>query len=386
VSNVKIVCDRNMPFVRDAFETLGEVVVLNGRDISAADVRDADMLAVRSTTRVDGALLDGSCVKFVGTATIGTDHIDQAYLREQGIAWCYAPGCNANSVSEYITAALLCLADRHNVRLQGRTIGVIGVGNVGRLVVRKAAALGLRILPNDPPRERAGERGESGIPFVSLDCLLREADIVTLHVPLAADGVDATFHLAGRAFFGRMKPGAIFLNAARGSIVDTNAFIAAMDAGCIAHAVFDTWEGEPECRADAIQKVDIGTPHIAGHSFEGKVAGTAMVYDAACRFLGVQPAWSPEPLLPEPPVPEVFFNVSGRSRERVLHELVRQVYNIEADDAAFREAMREPNRAGGFDRLRKHYPVRREFRFTRARLANGSADLFRTVAALGFAV
>jgi erythronate-4-phosphate dehydrogenase len=367
-----------MPFVDEAFSTLGETLVLEGRSICASDVKDADMLAIRSTTKVDASLLDASRVRFVGTATIGTDHLDIEYLERNGIEWCFSPGCNANSVSEYVTAALLCLANRHQFQLRGKTMGVIGVGNVGSRVVAKAAALGMRVLQNDPPRARA----EGGSQFVELDQLLVESDIVTVHVPITKSGNDKTMHLADNSFFEKMKSGSIFINAARGPVVDSDALLQAIKSGKIAHAVLDTWEGEPGLRPDLQAVVDIGTPHIAGHSFEGKVAGTVMVYEAACRFLNKAPDWSPDDLLPEPDVPEVMLTAGAKPDEELLWDVVRQVYDIEADDARLR--MDCDDIPKHFDALRKNYPIRREFRFTSVKIYNTSPQLKATFRALGF--
>jgi erythronate-4-phosphate dehydrogenase len=380
---MKTVCCSNMPFASDAFGTLGTVLSKDGRTIGPADVRDADLLAVRSTTRVDAALLDGSRVRFVGSGVIGTDHLDVAYLERRGIRWCSAAGCNANSVSEYLTAALLCLAVRHRFTLAGKTIGVIGVGNVGRLVVRKAEALGLTVLQNDPPRQRA----ESGGAFVSLDRVLAESDIVTMHVPLTAKGSDPTRNMADAAFFARMKPGCVFVNAARGGVVVTDALLAAMDRGAVAHAVIDCWEGEPAFRLDMLKRADLATPHIAGHSFEGKVMGTVIVYREACRFLGVAPSWSHEPLMPPPLAPALTVRAAGRPIEAVLRDLVRPVYDIEADDGRLRAGAvtDDKDRAAHFDGLRKRYPMRREFRFTRVAIPDSPA-LAAQAAALGFQV
>ena len=317
--------------------------------------------------------------------------MDIPWLERRGIRWCYAPGCNANSVSEYLVAALLCLAHRHGFRLEGKTLGVVGVGNVGTRVVEKALALGLRVLPNDPPRGRAQGRpqtadGRPQTSFVSLERVCEEADIITFHVPLTAEGPDRTVHMADAEFFRGVKPGVVLVNAARGKVVDTDALLAAMDAGRVAHAVIDTWEGEPAYRADLLDRVALGTPHIAGHSFEGKVAGTLMVYREACRFLGVEPTWTPDALLPPPLVPELTVDAAGRSDESVLRELVRPVYDIEADDRRLRESCvpDAPARAAVFDRLRKTYPMRREFRFTRVTVRNGTPGLERKVRGLGF--
>ena len=379
---MKIICATNMPFAEEAFGTLGDTRIKEGRAITAADVRDVDVLALRSTTQVDRRLLEGSRVRFVGTATIGTDHLDIPYLESAGIRWCFAPGCNANSVAEYVTAALLCLGQRHGFTLEGRTVGVVGIGNVGRRVVQKMQALGMRVLMNDPPRERQGDGG----PYTPLRTLLAESDIVTVHVPLTREGPDRTWHMADAAFFAGMKQGAIFLDAARGAVVDSDALLAAMGTGKVSHCLLDTWEGEPLCRRDVLERVDLATPHIAGHSFEGKAMGTVMVYREACRFLGVPASWSHEPLMPRPPVPEVRMAVAGRPDEAVLRDLVRRVYDIEADDARFRASAvpDDRERARLFDRLRKDYPERREFPSTRVILTGAGASLGRKVAGLGF--
>jgi len=395
---MKIICATNMPFAMEAFSTLGDTRILEGRHIKPEDVRETEILALRSTTKVNRELLEGSKVRFVGTATIGTDHLDIAYFDKAGIKWCYAPGCNANSVSEYVTAALLYLACKHGFTLRGKTIGVIGVGNVGRLVVQKARALGMRVLLNDPPRERAeasgqwavssGQNGEEAPHFVSLDQVLAEADIITVHVPLTKEGPDKTIHLADAAFFKRAKKGLIFLNAARGPVVDSSALIHALDEGQVSHVILDTWEGEPNYRLNVLAHVDIATPHIAGHSFEGKVMGTVIVYREVCKFLGVPATWSHESLMPPPLVPEVRVDVAGRDDQSVLREVVRQVYDLEGDDRRFRESavLDENTRMKNFDHLRSNYPERREFQYTKVKLNGGSNDLRCAFTGLGFKV
>ena len=378
---MKIVCSRNMPFVQEAFQTLGEATVFEGRDINADTVRDADLLAIRSTTKVNSALLDGSRVRFVGTATIGTDHLDIDYFEAHNIHWCYSPGCNANSVSEYLTAVLLCLATRHGITLRGKTLGVIGVGNVGSRAVTKGEALGMRVLQNDPPRQRAEGDNET---FVSLETLLAESDFVTTHVPMTHDGLDPTYHMADGNVFAAMRPGSVFINAARGAVVNTDALLAAIESGQLAHVALDTWEGEPAIRQDALAAVEIGTPHTAGYSFEGKVTGTVMVYEEACRFLGREPTWTPDELLPSPALPNVTVNAANRPPEEALWEVVRQLYDVEREDAALRGE--SPDMGSHFDALRKHYPTRREFRFTTVDVENGSKQLLNTFEQLGFRV
>lgn len=379
---MKIICSTNMPYALEAFQTLGETTIKEGRGLTNADVRDVDLLAVRSTTKVGRALLAGTRVRFVGTATIGIDHMDIPWLEQAGIRWCSAAGCNANSVSEYMTAALLWLARKHRFVLEGKTIGIIGIGNVGRGVVQKARALGLRVLANDPPRAR--QEGPSG--FVELDQILAEADIITFHVPLAKSGSDATWHMGDKALFARMKSGAIVFNAARGPVLVADELLAAMDRGTVAHAVLDTWEGEPDYRREVLARVDLGTPHIAGHSFEGKVTGTLMVYREACRFLGVAADWSPDALLPVPMVPEIRLDVAGRPDEDVLADIVLRVYDIEADDRRMRagDMADAKKRAGHFDDMRCNYPERREFPCTAVTLQNASPALCKKVEGLGF--
>jgi len=379
---MNILCATNMPFAPEAFATLGSVTVKDGRSITAADVREADILAIRSTTKVNPALLDGSRVRFVGTATIGTDHLDIPYLESRGIPWCFSPGCNANSVAEYVCTALLTLARRHGFTLAGKTLGVIGVGNVGRRVVDKARALGLRVLLNDPPRARLEESSA----FLPLAELLPQCDIVTLHVPLTRSGPDATLHLANAAFFAQLKPGTVFLNAARGPVTDTAALQAAMDRGTIGHAVIDTWEGEPAYRHELLPRVDLATPHIAGYSYDGRVNGTVMVYREACRVLNLSPSWSPDHILPAAPIPAMSLSATGRSEEDVLAEAVRRIYDIEADDARMRAScVPDPAaRATAFDRLRKTYPERREFPHTQLTLRDAAPTLVAKAAGLGF--
>jgi len=382
---MKIVCSGNMPFALEAFSTIGKTTVVSTRAINADDLRDADILAIRSTTLVNSELIEGSRVRFVGTATIGFDHIDTSYLNKRKIPWCSAAGCNANSVAEYVVSALLCLARRHGFQLSRKIIGIIGVGHVGVLVAEKVRALGMTVMLNDPPRQRA--EGTIPIPFVSLDTLLRKADVITMHVPLGGEAPEATYHMANRKFFGNMKPGALFINSARGRVVDVDALLEAIDQSIVAHAVIDTWDPEPAYPQKLLERVDLATPHIAGHSFEGKVTGTLLVYREACRFLGLQPTWTPEPLMPPPVVPRLVVDRSAfENDEETLWNIVSQVYNVEQDDQRLRsfKSVDPAQRAAHFEKLRREYPVRREFRYTRVHLKGASKSLASTVANLGF--
>jgi erythronate-4-phosphate dehydrogenase len=388
---MKIVADPNIPFVKEAFGLLGKVDLIPGRQITPAAVRDADALLVRSVTPVNAALLDGSRVRFVATATIGFDHIDREYLSQRGIDFASAQGSNANSVAEYIVAAMLELAHRHKFRLRDKTLGVVGVGNVGSQVVQYAEALGMRVLQNDPPRERAEysatpspqpspPRGE-GVrrsPFVSLDEVISKADIITLHVPLARAGEDATFHLFDKDRLGALasrKP--ILLNASRGAVVDNPALLKAIDGEWLGGVVLDVWEHEPNISPELVDVVDIGTPHIAGYSFDGKVNGARMIYEALCGFFKLTPKWVPT--LPPPPVPRIEHRVENADDdEDALRQVIAQVYDVTADDAALRKNVR------AFDKLRAEYPVRREFFNTELVLRGASEKLRAPFAALGF--
>ena len=380
---MKIVCDKNMPYAAEAFGTLGEVFQKGGRQIAPADVCDAAALITRSTTRVNRDLLEESAVRFYGSGVIGTDHIDIPYLESRGIAWSAAPGCNAESVANYVTAALLWLGGRHGLTLEGKTLGVIGVGNVGRRVCTHARALGLRVLANDPPRQRNPEDREAQT-FVGLDRILADADIVTCHVPLTKSGPDATYHLLTEAQFARMKPGVIFVNAARGPVIETDALLAVLGAR-VSHAVVDCWEGEPTYRSDLLARADIATPHIAGHSYEGKVNGTAIVYRKACAFFGAEASYPFA--LPIPPVPLWQADAAGQSDEDVLRKLVLSVYDIEADSRRLKTSCVSDAtaRAAAFDAQRGDYPMRREFASTRVELAHASGKLLAKLRGLGFA-
>ncbi|MCG3147082.1 MAG: Erythronate-4-phosphate dehydrogenase [Verrucomicrobiae bacterium] len=348
---MKIVADPNIPFVREAFAELGDITLVPGRQITAAHLRDAELLLIRSVTPVNAALLDGSRVQFVATATIGTDHVDEQFLARRGIGFASAAGCNANSVAEYIIAALLELAHRHKFRLRDKSLGVIGVGNVGSKVVRYARALGMRVLQNDPP--------------LGLLEPATTADIVTVHVPL----LETTRHM----FHHDNLEGFILLNSSRGPVVDNRALLKAIDADRISAAVLDVWEGEPNISPELLDVVDLGTPHIAGYSFDGKVTGTRMIYEAACRHFALPATWQPSLPAAQP----VVVDAAGDD-EDVLRETIRQVYDITTDDSRLRANIRE------FDKQRADYPVRREFFNTTLTLRGASATLRAKLAAVGF--
>lgn len=387
---MKIVCDNKIPYLRGFAELLGEVVYLPGAEITAADVRDADALIVRTRTRCDRALLEGSRVRFVATATIGYDHIDTAFLREKGIAWTNCPGCNAESVAQYVECALLQLVWHGKLNIAGAgegsigpvsntidevagttsavsnaiaaapsapippetfqdlTIGIVGVGHVGRAVEARVRRMGFRhVLRCDPPR---AER-EGGGDFVSLETIAREADIVTLHTPLTfAPTPHATYHMAGAAFFARMKPTAVFINASRGETTDTHALNDALSAGRLRAAVIDTWENEPHIDRTLLERAFIATPHIAGYSADGKANGTRMALTAVARFFGLDEA--PFAAVQAPILPEGY--VGYREQAAMVPDARLWLYDPLLDSAALKA---HPEL---FEKLRGDYPLRRE--------------------------
>ncbi len=378
-----ILADENIPFAREAFGTLGEVRLSHGRRITRDDLRDVDVLVVRSITRVDEPLLTGTRVRFVGTATSGSDHVVVDDLARLGVAFYAALGCNANAVAEYMATAWLTVARRRGCTLAGRHVGVIGVGHVGSLVVDKIRALGMVPVLNDPPKSR--DTGSDA--YRPIDELL-ECDIITCHTPLTRDGPDPTYQLIGGRFFSRLRPGAWFCNAGRGEVVDEVALAGAMDRGRLDVTILDVWDHEPAVNERLVSRVDIGTPHIAGYSLEGKLNGTAMVYAAACRFFGVEPTWNAAAAAPPPMVPRLTIAAAGRDEVDVLADVVTAVYPIARDHEALHRTaeMTAGERSLAFDDLRRTYPTRREFRQTSVAVTGGSPSLARTLRELQFRV
>jgi len=361
---LRIVADENIPLVQAAFGQLGDIHLLPGRALGPKDVAAADVLLVRSVTQVNEALLGGSRVRFVGSATIGTDHIDSAFLAARGIAFAHAPASNADSVVEYVLAALFHLAVERNTSLRGRTLGIVGCGNIGGRLARRAPALGLRVLMNDPPLAGAAERIGESHDFVPLGRILEEADMVTVHVPLTLDGPFATYHLLDEAALRRMKPGAWLINTSRGAAVSNKALKAALLGGWPATAVLDVWEGEPMPDPALVRLAALATPHIAGYSYDGKVLGTLMLYRALTEYLGRPASWDAEQALAGTPEDRLNLEAPPPAAETPwLASIVRSMYALADDDARMRHLLDLPLSEGGawFTDLRKHYPRRRTF-------------------------
>ena len=339
--HMKVIVDDKIPFIREALATLAdEAVYVPGKDFTPELVRDADALIVRTRTRCDRRLLEGSRVRFIATATIGFDHIDTVYCQEAGITWQNAPGCNSASVAQYMHSSLLLLQRQKDFRLEGKTLGVIGVGNVGTKVAQVGRELGMRVLLNDPPRQEK----EGGNLFSPLKQLMEECDVLTFHVPLIREGVHKTFHLADANFFDRLKRRPVIANTSRGEVIETQALLHALQEGEVSDAIIDVWEHEPDICLDLLDRAFIGTPHIAGYSADGKANATRMSLDALCRFFHLDARYRIEP--PAPPQPLI--------EAHDLTEASLAMYDPRRDDQALRL---HPE---CFEKLRGDYPLRRE--------------------------
>jgi erythronate-4-phosphate dehydrogenase len=378
----KIVVNKHTPSVVEAFSHLGKVVALETLAVTREAVRDADILVVRSETKVNEQLLEGSSVKFVGTVTIGTDHVDERYLASKGITFVSAPGSNSNSVKEYIASALCVWSRRTGAPLAGKTIGVVGVGNVGSKVARAARTLGLNVMLNDPPLSRI--TGDEK--YRPLDELM-DADFITIHVPLTKSGDDATFHLFNEARIGKMKRGAVLINTSRGPVVETNALVDALSSHHLSASILDVWEGEPVLNTELLSRVLIGTPHIAGYSLDGKLNACRMVYEAACRFLGVQPAWNIDTSMTSESARIAVPSGMSETNE-IVRSAVKQAYDIELDDTLLKKTSSlDINEHGRyFMKLRAEYRIRREFPNRCVELSSTQSDAVNILQGLGLRV
>lgn len=380
---MRIVVDSKNSFVRETFERLGHVDVLPTEAITRDALRDADALVVRSETRIDARLLEGTAVRFVGTATIGVDHLDTVYLAGRGITFANAPGSNAESVAQYVAAALLVLAVERNTDPARMTIGIVGCGNVGSRVARVAAGLGMRVLLNDPPlQRRTGDRR-----FLPLESLM-DADIVSLHVPLTHSGPDATYRFFDEDRLASMKRGSVLLNTARGAVVETGALKRALRSGHLAAAVLDVWENEPAIDVELLGLARITTPHIAGYSADGKLNAARMIFEALRAYAGADALWNPPANLPPPAAPSIDSSEFSDGGPAWLDHIVRRSYDIRRDSEELQRSILLPHaeRAVRFRELRAAYPVRREFSATTVLLSRRHKARRAGLEALGFNV
>ncbi|ABV36260.1 D-isomer specific 2-hydroxyacid dehydrogenase, catalytic region [Shewanella sediminis HAW-EB3] len=361
---MKILADENMPYVEQLFGDLGTIEAVNGRTLTSEQVKDADVLLVRSVTKVNQALLSlNTNLKFVGSATIGTDHIDQSYLASQGIPFTNAPGCNATAVGEFAFIAMLELAKRFDTELKGKVVGIVGAGNTGSAVAKCLEAYGVEVLLNDPLIEADDPRT-----FVSLEALTERADVISLHVPLTKDGAHKTWYLFDEQRLQNLKPDTWLLNCCRGEVIDNRALIKIKAQRPDIKLVLDVWEGEPEPMLELVPFVELATPHIAGYSLEGKARGTYMLYQKLMAVLGIDADKSMTSLLPTLWSQQV--SLDELPSEKALLQLSRFVYDLRDDDELFRKTLLDDSsiKAGensannnGFDLMRKNHKHRREF-------------------------
>lgn len=369
---MKILFDENMPYATRFFADFGktngsdpvELVPFVGRELTPEQVADADVLLVRSITKVNAELLKlNSKLTFVGTATIGVDHIDKAYLKSRNITFSSAPGCNAVSVAEYVLSSLVVLAERYLIDLSKLTVGIVGAGNTGTQLSKKLDALSINYKLCDPPLVQAGDLRQ----FSSMDEIL-QCDVISLHVPLITTGNYPTFHLFDKNALAKLSKDQILINACRGEVVDNKALLTIKQQGHGLKLVWDVWENEPDILTELIPHTEIATAHIAGYSLEGKSAGTEQLYQALCQYIDVQPSKQLKAFLPKAEITQVTLQQSFN--QDLLIKLVKLVYDVRRDDGLFREKILSNNGqlAQYFDALRKNYPTRREFSSLSVRL------------------
>jgi len=359
---MKIFYDENMPFAKEFFSDFGQLIPFSGRDLTAEQLSDADVLLVRSITRVNKNLLRlNNNLAFVGTATIGVDHIDQTYLNERNITFTSAPGCNAISVAEYVLSALVVLAEREGFNVLDRTVGIVGAGNTGSRLSEKLTALGIKHVLCDPFLAQTNDQRD----FVSLEQAL-SCDVISLHMPLTHDGQFPTYHLLDNLHLSKLNGQQILINACRGEVIDNQALLKLKRQGMKTTVVLDVWENEPSILHELIEYTDIATAHIAGYSLEGKARGSEMLYLALCRQLKILPEKQLNQFLPIPLINSV--EIKDDFSEIILNDLVKMVYDVRRDDTIFRQQIS----CQGFDHIRKTYPARREFSAITVILSNSA--------------
>ncbi|MDC5703607.1 4-phosphoerythronate dehydrogenase [Vibrio europaeus] len=373
---MKILVDENMPYAEQLFSQLGEVVLKSGRTLTADDLVDVDALMIRSVTKVNAELIaKANKLKFVGTATAGMDHVDQALLKEKGIYFTAAPGCNKVGVAEYAFSVMMVLAQQHGFSVFDKTVGIIGVGQVGSYLQKCLEGIGINVLINDPPKQAEGDTRQ----FTSLPKLLEQADIITLHTPITRDGEHPTHHLIDQEVLEMLRGDQILINAARGPIVDNAALKARLQKNDGFIAALDVFEFEPEVDMELLPLLAFATPHVAGYGLEGKARGTTMIFNSYCEFLNNELRAHASDLLPIAPVPQL--NLDREWDEATLHNITQLVYDVRKDDALFR---REISKPGSFDLMRKNYWDRREY--SAVTLVGGESCNLSPLAKLGFQV
>ncbi len=375
---MKLVVDENIPLANRFFGEMGEIVTMPGRLISAKDVEDADVLIIRSITPVNEALLQNSKVRFVGSCTIGMDHVDTAYLESRGIKYTNAPGCNANSVVEYLLSCLSILTETHGLDWAKVSVGIIGYGNVGSLLAQRLKKLGMRYRAYDPFLEDPE--------LVSFDEVMA-CDVITLHVPLTTDTDYPTYHMFNAQQLARLQSHQVLINASRGAVIDNKALLDALGREGSFTAILDVWENEPAINIELARKVFLGTPHIAGYSYDGKVAGTEMVYRILCQHVGFPARHSSGQFLEEPPLSQLTFT-STADADWSVHTAIRACFDVRHDHSLLQASLRLPDdeRVVAFDLFRKNYRCRREFSGIKIKLKQVNSELHTKFKALGFKI
>lgn len=371
---MKIVVDDKIPYIKGVLEKYAELHYLNGAKINNAVLQDADALITRTRTKCNAENLSGTKLKLITSATIGFDHIDTEWCDSNGIEWTNAPGCNSGSVMQYVAAVLTLLVRNKGWTLKGKSIAVVGVGNVGSKVSALANLLGMQVYEVDPPRDR----NEPDKTFYNLHDVIDKVDVVTFHTPLIKDGIDKTYHLCNADLLLKMKPNAVVINSSRGEVIDGMALKKALSNNIIGDAVLDVWEQEPNIDTELLEKVWIATPHIAGYSQDGKAKGTEMSVQKISRYFNLgMDNWEVSGL-PEPEQSEIVIDCQNLSEEEVIVNAILHTYPLMRDDEHLKEAPEK------FEFLRGSYPIRREFKAFNVRLINGNAVLQNTLSALGF--
>jgi erythronate-4-phosphate dehydrogenase len=378
---MKLVIDANIPAAEHCFGHFGTLTRVPGREINAAHLQDADVLIVRSITQVNDQLLGDSPVRFIGTCTIGTDHIDQAALAQRDIAFASAPGCNAEAVVDYVLSSLLTLAERDGWLLRERTVGIVGVGNVGGRLQARLAAMGVATLACDPPR--ADEEGQAG--FHPLDALIERCDVLCLHTPLTREGPHASYQLLNAQRIDDLAPGSVLLTAGRGDCVDGLALRSRLSGKGDITAVLDVWEAEPTIDAGLRDLVSLATPHIAGHSLDGKLRGTWMIQQALARHCGPPSELTFADICPPPALASLHLQ-HALPPEDALRLCMRAVYDVRRDHDALQRQTLHHGMHKGFDDCRANYPLRREFATLNVQLSGEAVVLEGLLRGAGFGV
>jgi len=373
---MKVVADDKIPFLKGVLEPYAEVIYLSGNKISKKDLLDADALITRTRTICDENLLSGTKVKFIGTATIGYDHIDTSWCEKNGIFWTNAPGCNSGSVYQYIASVIVSLVKKYGLKFSEITLGVIGIGNVGKKIVNLANCLGIKVLQNDPPRERT----EGGKDFVSLENLIKSSNIITCHVPLDFEGTDKTFHLFDERLLKTLNSNTILINSSRGEVVDNKALKQVLSKKNIKAAVLDVWEDEPDIDGILVDLLDIVTPHIAGYSLDGKANGTSMIVRFLSKFFNLPLVNWETKNIPNPEIKELTINCEDKSFQEVVSEAILFTYDVISDDKRLRQSLET------FEKQRGDYPVRREFGAYSIKLEKSNSEIEKALKNLGFKI